>query len=543
VHPVPQPTTLHVHLDTPSTTPHTHPNDHPLDVRVHHPPNTPITVSTPDGAQAARERHPTHTDFRIVASDLEYALGRYPLQIRTPKVERVVWVELLGSRALVERFGVLVEALAGGALAQLVVEEVLPLGAPGEEGVGLERLEIASNLLWEAAVLLAKAPPTRVRRGEGEVDLADGSTADAVVALSTQAFALVPAGSERGSFPIRGRRFRTGVVHASVMRETTDTLESRFVHGVARAVSRAAELSLADLARQTPPPDAIGDDGTSPYLPLSAITIRHHRQRMLQRQTQLRVVMNRLHETRRLLQKFLPATRATLEHATSPRLLVDPRFRRARQALEILREGARQEVTVDGLIASVRSLTTLYELYVLQSIHTALEGLGFALEHRHHDPTSGGWSAPHQLPSGRPYANRFTYIHPQYGAATLDYEPTITRSPYSTSQLRTNGDSTSLTPDLTLTTPQGTLILDAKTSQSPPLKLLPDSVLKYLHGLQATTNPSLGLVLVHFSQHAEPYDYHHQPTSPSIQTIPAHPQAPDHIARTLEQTFGWTPRA
>lgn len=506
------------------------PNDRDLVLHLQHEPSQPARLETDESAYVGQ---PTTggSIITVPRHDLEFRLGLLPATLHLAGVATTLTIELLAPAHQAARVHSLIRALADSPLARLAIATTAPVGSPGDEPVSFERLLEAGQLFEQSARLVAARPATRLEERPTTVPPGARLTPNVLAALIAQPYALTPAAPGPGTLPLHGRHYRAGSLQADASQESTDTLENRFLHAtghvIAAALARSRRQLLAQHTTPTPSPGPKTDD----YVSLAALTTEHAEARR-QRQLDVSAALERnLQAVRALLRHRVPVRHPTL-HAHVARLNNDPRYSRARQALDILRQGARQEADLDGLLTSIHSLTTLYELYCLAATHQAIEQLGYTLIDVHHDPTSGTPNNPHLLSDGTPFPNTFTYQHPTLGSAGLLYEPRFSRTPHPTAQLATILRTTeTLTPDLVLVAPGRALVFDAKFTPHPPTERLPNAVMRYLHGLHDPSGDITlaGLFLLHYSPDAEALSHHHTDgITPAIGTLPVHPDAHTH---------------
>ena len=521
-----------------------HRNDCRLMLEVAHPAGA-RWVATFDGDRivgSPDENDRRLTLFEIDFRDTQHRFGLTPMQlIEEPGGRTIeVTIDFLARTHQAERFAPIIDAVADSAFAALLARggHEAPDGA-----LGPERWSNVAQWLHEAVILLASAPPKRLREGWGEWgdDPLDGR---ALTALALRPHALVPSPPGAGSIPLRGRHYRVGTLHTAVLRESHDTPEVRFMHTVLRAAIRDAETAVRR-ARA-----AIDRVGIGPQLAPhlngyeTIRTFHRHRLRNRARERMERIAgaLASLHATRALAHRHLP-----LPHGGAPSLegarSHDPRIQRVRAAHDVLRSDGEVRDDAPQLIAAIRSLSTVYEIFALSELDAALLRLGCQRLGSEHDPRAGSYGGPPRTPSGEPFPNRFRYHHPQVGALTLHYEPRIRPEPHPTARLRKVArGSEFLTPDFVLTGERFVLIMDAKTGSLEDRggdrdAELAKQTLKYLHGLHPSGSaPIVGLLLLHLTPYGAAESYHDALVMPTLRRVPVHPRV-DHLTATLNDVL------
>lgn len=518
----------------------THPNDQDLTLEVKHAPGATVRLETDDNAYAGTHVSTGHSRVTIPTHALTYRVGRMDVQLQADHITADITLDLLAPPEQAKRVRELVTSLVKTPLALLAMPRGKRQLEPESEGEPdrVENLLEATRLYSEASQLLAANPPTRVNEVEAETPPGARLTAAIVHAITHQPYGLQLATPGPNTLPIRGRHYTTASVHAPVLSEDTDTPANRYVHGVGRALERLANDIHNDLKQEH---RTLADD-TQPisgYVTIRQLTRTQAAEATKERLETVAASLHDVRLARARLEKRLPVRAPSLALTAAPKVLLDPRYARVRRALDLLRAPTRHQYGSEGLIAGITSLTTLYELYCLATLHDQLLDLGYQLESHEHDPSSGTPHQPHRLQDGTPFPNTFTYQHAERGELSLHYEPRITRDPHPTLGLACVSSQTSvLTPDIVLATREHVIVFDAKFTANPPRDLIADAALKYLHGLHNPNKPIAGLYLLHYGPTAKPVDFHDRPITPGIATFPAHPnnrQALEGLVARLTQ--------
>lgn len=519
--------------------PITHPNDQDLNLDVPHAAGASVRVQTDESAYPGGRISDTLSRVTLPAQALGDRIGRMDLELEVAGRATPLVLDLLARPEQAEDVRELVASLVRTPLALLAMPRTRSALEPDGDGERdrVENLKEASRLYSEAAQLLAANPPTRVSETEAETPPGARLTAAILHALTHQPYALQPATPGAHTLPIRGRHYTAGGVTAPLPTEDTDTPANRFAHGVGLALERLAHETLAELRGEQ---HALADHAApiDGYVSIRQLTRTQAASAARARIQALEEVIGDVRLARARLEKRLPVRAPNRSLTTSPRVLLDPRYARVRRTLDLLRAPATTNYGTEGLVAGITNLTTLYELYCLASLHDLLQEKGWSLTRLTHNPTSGPAGAPHVLHDGQEFPNTFTYQHAKHGEATLLYEPRITRDPHPLAGLVCISAFThNLTPDIVIRSPRGIVVLDAKFRHTPPRELMADAALKYLHGLQPADDSRalVGLHLLHYGADAIPLDFHDRVVTPSISTIPVHPNNRAHLGVILDR--------
>lgn len=516
-----------------------HPNDMDLTLQVLAPADADVRLETEESAYRARKHDGMHAVIIVPQSALKYRMGRMDLHLSIDerRVTTVV-VELLARAATADENREMVEELARSDFAALVMPRAGPKVTP--EGHGepdrVENLKEASRLFREASNLLAADPPTQVREVIAETPPGARLTAAVIRAVTTQPATLQPVSAGPNTLPIRGRHYVIGSLHAPVPTDDTDTPANRFTHGVGMLLERLAHETMTELAVQAALPEEISAplDG---YVTIRQLTMKQVEEVTASRMNSVQDVIHSIRQSRARLNKFLPVRVAQRGLPMNSRVLQDSRYARVRRTLDLLRSSTRDHYGPEGLVVGIRNLTTLYELYCAASLHNLLLEAGWRVRTFEHDPSSGTSGDPHRLMDGEPFPNTFHYQDAHGNKLLMQYEPRITRTPHPLTGLTCiSATTTNLTPDIVITAETGSIILDAKLQPSSPRDLLPEAVLKYLHGIQARPGKKLhGLHLLHYSTSAQPFDQHDRIVTPAIGTIPVHPRKQEPLRALIHR--------
>lgn len=518
------------------------PNDSDLLLDVVHAPGANVRVVTDDSALRAVPTAEGSSRATIPKEALRYRIGRMDLEVEVDGRPIHVTVDLVAPVSQAESVKELVEHLSLTEFSLLAMPRVQNLVKPEGEGLGdlVENLREAARLFDEASQLLARHPPTRVRSVPQETPPGSNLTEALVRAIIQQPYALVPATPGPSTLPILGRHYTAGSVHAVHPAEDTDTPANRFVHGVGLALERLAREAFGDLVGEH---RALADSSTpiEGYVSIRQLTRTQAASAVEARRSVVEEVLAQIRVARARLEKRVPVRGLSSGLQSTPMVVLDPRYARVRRALDLLRVPTRDHLGAEGLVAGISSLTTLYELYCVATIHELLGEMGFELTEVEHDPSSGPSGTSHLLRDGTPFPNTFAYIHDAFGRIELLYEPLITRQGHPRAGLFcASAQTNTLTPDIVVRYANRALILDAKFQPYPPHDLFPESVLKYLHGLQPAANEVavVGLQLLHYGAEAEPFSFHSKPVTPSISTIPVHPRNKQSLRSIVRRFIG-----
>jgi hypothetical protein len=432
----------------------THPNDRDLHLVVHHPAGSSVRLETDDSAYSGEPNGDGTSQLTVPASALMHRIGRMDTELQVNGRPCSITLDLLAPPGQAEQVRELVNELVRTPLALLAMPRIDRRLEPNGEGEPdrVQNLTESSRLLSEAAQLLASNPPTRVDEVEAEISPGTRLSAAILEAIIQQPYAMQPATPGLDTLPIRGRHYTALGVRASAPSEDTDTPANRFVHGVSLALERLAHETLADLAGEH---QALADTTTpiAGYVTIRQLTITQAVEAARARVAAVQRVIREVRVTRARLEKRLPVRVPNRTLTTSPRLLIDPRYARVRRTLDLLRAPARDTYGVEGLVAGITNVTTLFELYCLATLHDLLVRQGWALTKHEHDPTSGPAHAPHLLLDGQAFPNTFSYSHEQLGEAAMLYEPRITRDAHPRANLVcVSANTSNLTPDIVLVT-------------------------------------------------------------------------------------------
>lgn len=506
-------------------------NDDAIWIDVHNAGRDGVHAETRDRTFACHEVAPNVHRCALPADDVAFALGRFPVWVHAQGTVHSVILNLVGPTQQVERFRPITDALLRSPLAQLVTDTVSANEGPGKHPIGPQWLREVATHLGQASRLLAMDPPTRVRTRREEVDMRHAVPQDALREIATRPNRLRPTLPSHRSLRIAGRHYQVGTLDAVTRSESTDTTETQFVHAVTDVALRTADLTLDRVATQLARLDRVARaDVRGAYQSLSALTVEHMRGALEEDRREVNRARADLTDTRRILKEYAPVTRTRLRAAMTPRMVRDSRYRRAVNALRILSEGSRFTADPSGFVAAISSLTTLFELYVLDRVLAAVEARGFVRTRQHHDPESGTFDGPHTLLDGRPFPNVFVYHHPAHGRLTVHYEPRISRGGHAETGLEcVFVKSSFLTPDVVIVTNRAVWMLDAKTARQPRDETVNELVVRYLHGIRPVGGARImaGLLIPHFSDDASPRSVHASIATPAIWTAPIHPHRPD----------------
>lgn len=516
-----------------------HPNDQDLLLDVPHASGASVRIETEESAYIGERVSNTLSRVTLPTQALKDRIGRMDLELQVAGRATRLVLDLLARPERTEEVRELVDALVRTPLALLAMPRTQSALEPGGEGERdrVENLKEASRLYSEASQLLAANPPTRVSETEAETTPGARLTAAILQAITHQPYALQPSTPSVHTLPIRGRHYTAGGVTAPVPTEDTDTPANRFAHGVGLALERLAHETLAELRSEK---HAFADSASpiEGYVSIRQLTRTQAASVSSARIQALEEVVVEVRLARARLEKRLPVRAPNRSLTTSPRVLLDPRYARIRRALDLLRAPATDHYGTEGLVAGITNLTTLYELYCLASLHDLLQQEGWNLTDITHDPTSGPAGSPHVLHSGQEFPNTFTYQHAKHGETVVLYEPRITRDPHPLAGLVCVSAFThNLTPDIVIRFPAGIAVLDAKFLAAPPRDLMANATLKYLHGLQptGTCRDLVGLHLLHYGADATPLDFHDRIVTPSLSTIPVHPNNRIHLGILIDR--------